>query len=117
MQDFSALLLDCDHGKVNERLGEQLQKLVEAVNVTGKNGSISIKVTVSKEGPMVQVDVGSSVKTPQPRMMGTLFHIGKDSLLTRDNPKQMILKDLAREAPPRVVPDAKTVATGEREEG
>lgn len=57
--DFAEFVTDLDRGRVNQQLGEQLMRVIDAVQETGKSGKLTVTFTVAKESNMAQV-VGPS---------------------------------------------------------
>lgn len=102
--DFATFLMDLSHGDVNRELTDRLKKIVQAVEETGKVGTLSLKFNVKKEGTMAVVHCDATVKLPEPPMPGTMFFFGKDEgTLCREDPRQMSLKEVFN--PPRVIGD------------
>jgi hypothetical protein len=91
--DFLKFLEELDHGRVIQQLGDQLSKVVDAVDDTGQTGTLTVKFSLSKEGEMVIADVDATQKIPNHPMHSTLF-FAHEGRLARDNPKQMKLKAL-----------------------
>jgi hypothetical protein len=91
--DFAEFVTDLDNGRVNQQLGTELQKLVSAVEETGLTGSMTIKLTLTKEGAMAVVDVDSQAKIPHPPHHSSLFYVdANNGTLHKDNPRQLKLK-------------------------
>lgn len=101
--DFATFLMDLSHGDVNGALSEKLAALTEAVDETGKAGTMTVKITVKKEGTMAVAHADVTVKLPEPPLPGTMFFFSKDGKsLSREDPRQMSLRGL-------VAPKLKTV--------
>lgn len=86
--DFAEFVTDLDHGKINQHLTEQLAKVVAAVEDTGKQGELIIRLLVKKEGKMAVVGVEIKAKAPQHPLHGTLFYIGDNGELLREDPRR-----------------------------
>lgn len=98
--DFSTCIMDLAHGDVNGSLSEKLEKLIEAVDETGKAGVLTIKLGVKKEGTMAVVHIDATIKLPEPAMPSTMFFFNEDGKsLTREDPRQLTLKTLAAPTP------------------
>ena len=92
--DFATFITDLDHGKINQHLTEILAAVVAAVEDTGKVGEVTLKITVKKEGKMAIIGVDVKGKEPKHPLHGTLFYIGENGELLRDDPRQLSLKNL-----------------------
>lgn len=94
MLDFATLLMDLDHGQVNAELSTRLAEIVEAVEETAKDGTLTLTLKVRKEATRAVVDVDIKGKEPRHPIPGTLFYFGADGNLSREDPKQLKLKNL-----------------------
>jgi len=105
--DFAEFITDLAHGDINQKLTDALAEVTNAVEETGKVGELSIKFTVKKEGKMAIVAVDIKKKCPEHPLHGTLFYIGDNGELLRDDPRQLRLKGLDDSArtPLRTVED------------
>lgn len=102
--DFATFIMDLSHGEVNGKLSQKLEQLVAASNKTGKAGTLTLKLTVKKEGTMAVAHADATVKLPEPGMPGTMFFFDEDEEtgdvgLTREDPRQLTLKSLASPPP------------------
>lgn len=91
---FTEFLTELSHGQVEAQLTQELAELVEAVEGTGKIGTLTLKIHVKKEGSVAAVACESSVKKPKDPMHGTILHFGQNGALLREDPRQMKLKNL-----------------------
>ncbi len=98
-RDFAEWLCELDHGAVNQRLSEKLLQLGSAVQETGLAGTLTIKVSIKREGDMAKADVQVKADVPEHPMHGSLFFFGRSGSLHRDDPRQLSLRDLA---PPKL---------------
>ncbi|MBU0572055.1 MAG: hypothetical protein KJ995_08260 [Candidatus Omnitrophica bacterium] len=94
---FSDFLKDLDHGRVDEALSEQLEAVTSAVQETAQPGSVTLTLSISKEGMHAAVNVKSQQKIPTHPMHGTLFYWDDKNpgRLRRDDPRQLQIKELA----------------------
>lgn len=92
--DFAEVITDLDHGRVNAELGRKLAKIVEAVEKTGKEGKLTLQIKVKKEGEMCMVHVEATSKRPEHPMMPSLFFFGEDGRITREDPRQLTLREI-----------------------
>lgn len=89
-RDFSEFITDLDHGQINQALSDKLAEVVAAVADTGKDGELTIKLTIKREGKMATVGCTAKTKVPEHALHGTLFYFGQSGLV-RDDPKQISL--------------------------
>jgi hypothetical protein len=93
---FARMLAIHRDGQTLTELATALQQLLQAVESTGKAGSLrlDLKVRPTGRGKSLAVVVVSdvSVKPPLPEPESTLFFVGERYVLTRDNPAQMALE-------------------------
>lgn len=92
--DFAEFITDLAHGDINQKLTEALAQITTAVEDTGKVGELTLKLHVKKEAKMAAVSVDFKVKVPSHPLRGTLFYIGANGELLREDPRQMSLKGL-----------------------
>lgn len=97
---FSELVTDLADGQVDHHLTTELSRIAEAVHETGHQGELTIKLKLKRERGMVLVHVESNAKLPKEAMHATLFHVGLNGALLREDPRQQKLKHLD---PPRMV--------------
>lgn len=92
VRPFADWLAEQRDGVLASELSAGLNDLVETVNVTGKVGTMTLKVTVkptSKTGTgsvMVRDDI--TVKLPSAERVESLYFVDKNANLTRENPAQ-----------------------------
>lgn len=93
----SHLLATMRNGAANDAATEQLEKLVQAVQLTGKKGTVTIKIEVGKlkDGDtelQVQMKVSSSI--PVADIPKGIYYPGEHGSLHRTDPRQLsMLKD------------------------
>lgn len=88
------LLEELDNGRVLERLSEEVREITEAVVETGETGALTIKLSISREAHHAVVDVSSVPKVPKHPMHGTLMFFDGKGGLTREDPRQLKLRNL-----------------------
>lgn len=81
---------------------EKLRELLHEVALTGKGGTLTLKLDVkpAKAEGMVEVTDSISVRTPARKRTTALAFIGKDDELQKDDPNQHPLFDIAEEPTP-----------------
>lgn len=107
---FADWLREQAKGKSHDELSESLRRLVEAVQDTGKKGSIAYTVTVepaTKGADALTVSDEIRVKIPEHARPASLFFADADSNLVRNDPNQPTFDSL-REVPPPPNVDADT---------
>lgn len=103
--DFAEFITDLAHGNINQKLTEALAEVTDAVEETGKAGELTIKFQVRKEGKMAVVAVDVKKKVPEHPLHDTLFYIGDNGELLREDPRQLRLKGLDKPQLRRVEDD------------
>ena len=96
--DFTDFLTDLDHGRLHQQLGEQLEHVIDGVQTHGSAGSVTLKLTVTKEGDRAMVTPKLDVKVPHEPPAPTLFFFAREGGLTREDPRQLALRDLRPQA-------------------
>lgn len=91
---FLSTLGQIRKGQTVNELSEQMAAVVQSVRMTGKTGSLTLKLVVSpnKDGVSVNVEDVMSVKVPKMERAATLFYATEDGLLQRDDPNQEELR-------------------------
>jgi hypothetical protein len=119
---FLSMLQNYNDGQCISDLSAEARKVVEAVMMTGKPGSVSLKLTFkpASSGAAAALVITDSVtsKLPKVHERNGIFFVDPDMNLHRDNPKQMKLalkvvdvhaapmseaKDVTAEVPMKVV--------------
>jgi hypothetical protein len=116
VRPFAEWMLDQREGFLAYELSEKLNALVEAVDTSGKAGSLTltIKVKPTSKGSQGSVMVSDTVvaKLPEPDRHEALFFVDRNANLTRSNPAQPQLP--LREVPRSEAPaDNKETAASE----
>jgi len=97
-RDFAEWLGELDYGSVNDRLSAKLLEVSSAVQETNKKGTITIKITIEREGDMAIATADIDVKKPEHPLHGSLFFWDKNGSMHRDNPNQLKLRELEKPA-------------------
>jgi hypothetical protein len=102
VKPFAAFLQEHAGGRTHTELSERLVELVSAVQETGKGGTltliIGIKPTSKDTAGTVVVSDDVRIKKPAASRPASVFFVGADNNLLRNDPRQMQL-------PLRTVPD------------
>lgn len=92
---FAAVLASI-RPKTDTELAENLARLIEAVKVTGKKGTLTVKFEVKPVdggGQAVIVNDAISVRAPEKNREGSMAFIGEGNRLQRTDPTAMPLFD------------------------
>ncbi len=103
---FISTLQAYNEGECLTDLSEETRKLAEAVLMTGKPGSVTLKLTfkpASTSGAALVIEDEISTKLPKVNKRSAIFFVDPAFNLLRDNPKQLGL-------------DLKVVPSGREEE-
>lgn len=95
---FMSTLNSMDYGVTPEELSDELAEVVQAVRDTGKQGTVTLKLTIKPESiSNGQVSITPEVKANAPQMPRdkALMYFTPDNNLQREDPRQ---KKLAFEA-------------------
>lgn len=87
---FSDTLRKLRRGRTHSELSRELQDLVQAVTTTGRQGTLTLtlKVSRSKATGMVEIDDTVKVKLPEPQRDASMFFADDDGNLHRSDPNQ-----------------------------
>lgn len=113
VRPFADFLLEQRRGLLHHELSEGLNELLEAVLEHGKNGSLTLTVTVKPAGAgdmTVFVTDDVKVKKPEGDRPASLFFVDDDRNLTRENPRQMSFESLREVPKPDDAADPKETA-------
>lgn len=92
---FAGLLND--HPTAHSDLTDALRELVEAVQLQGKKGSLTMVLTVepAAAADSLAVAIACDVKTtlPRPKPESRLFYIQRDGFVGRKDPRQTTIFD------------------------
>lgn len=92
------LIISMRNGAANDLATEELQKLVQAVQTTGKSGDVTIKVKVSKlkDGDTeVKVEMKVSSHIPVGDLPAGIYYPSENGGLYRTDPRQLSMLDRA----------------------
>lgn len=100
--DVTDVLHELDSGTVHQQLDDMLHEVVRAVQDTKKAGSVSLKIDVklNERGTMLVVKGTVSSKIPRTAAESTLFFGTEHGDLSRDDPKQMNLRNITAPTQP-----------------
>jgi len=89
---FEVTLREMRHGRSLGELSEELSKLIEAVKLTGKAGTLTYKLTVKPasagDSITVQLDDDLTCKVPRLARGSSIFFVGDNNRLQRSDPRQ-----------------------------
>ncbi len=94
---FSEIITELDYGKVHQQLSEELQKIVDGVQLHGTKGQLVVTLDVKKEGDRAVIACDSKVKVPKEKMHDSLYYFQPNGGLSREDPRQLSIKNLAPE--------------------
>ena len=107
VRPFAEWLVEQRKGFLAFELADALNELVDAVNVHGKSGSLTLTVKVEPGGSgTVLVTDDVVVKLPKPKREAATFFVDRNSNLTRANPDQPGLPLREVPAPPSTLKEA-----------
>lgn len=87
---FTAWLTEQRRGALNTELTDALAELVEAVQLMGRTGSLTLTIKViPTKGDHVGVIDDVKVNAPRPDRPESLWFVDADGNLTRNDPNQM----------------------------
>lgn len=85
---FAEVLLDLAGGDLERRLTHELAEIVRAVEETGKNGTLALKLTVERDAKVVRITCESKATIPKESVEATAFFTDERGGLHKDNPRQ-----------------------------
>lgn len=99
VRPFGDFLREYQQGELHDEISEELRRVIHAVQMVGKPGTVVLKVTVKKAGRspdqvVVSADIDS--KLPHPEREDRIYFIDRDGNLTLNNPRQLELPPLRR---------------------
>ncbi|MEV0090393.1 hypothetical protein [Streptomyces sp. NPDC050738] len=107
IRPFAAFLQDQAGGQLHAELSQQLHDLLQAVQETGKGGSIALKLDIKPisgtDGRTVTVTDSVTAKTPKTERPKSIFFLADDGNLSRTDPRQPVITGL-REATEPITP-------------
>lgn len=97
---FATFLLEHARGRSHDELSRKLRDLLEAIEQTGKGGSISYKVSIKPEtradGAVLVTDE-IKVSTPSLDRPASIFFVDDGYRLVRNDPRQLTLDRLGED--------------------
>ena len=97
-------------GALNE-LGQALRTVADAAQLTGKPGGITLKIAIAPTNSgAVEILDDIKVTMPKAEKTGSLFFVGEDGNLLRNNPNQLEMPLRAVESAPVDVEALKKVS-------
>ncbi len=87
---FTNLLQQHRLGGCLDELGQALRNVTDAAQLTGNPGVITLKIMIdpTKSGA-VEIYDDIVIKMPKAEKVGSLFFVGQDGVLQRNNPAQL----------------------------
>jgi hypothetical protein len=95
---FSEIVAGLAEGDLDERVTKRLSELAQKVEETGGTGKLTLTLTVKKQNRQVVFKPTFKAQLPEPALDDTMFFVDADGQLTRDDPKQLRLPRVAKEA-------------------
>lgn len=86
--DIATLLDNAAHGAARTRVNEKLAEFIEAVEATGKGGSLTITIKLERKDRFCAVGVECKGKIPEEDIPAGIFFLAKGQLHVND-PQQM----------------------------
>lgn len=99
-QSFAAFLCQHARGRSEHELSERLRDLVEAVEETGKPGTITYTLTIKPETRAehaVLVTDAIKVKSPELDRPASIFFADEQYRLVRSDPRQLTFESMTEE--------------------
>jgi len=92
---FVEWLTNYKKGETDSELTHELRTLIEAVQETGKPGTVTLTLKVSRKGErQVNVIEDVKVKTPTHDRSETIYFVDQHLNLQRNDPRQGVLTDI-----------------------
>ena len=91
IRPFADFLREHRKGELHDELGERLNELVNAVQDTGKKGTVTLVLSVApaaRSDEMVIVSDEIRLKAPEPDRPDAVYFADHEGNLTRHNPRQ-----------------------------
>jgi hypothetical protein len=88
-RSFMATVADLRNGRTQDELTVELSKLVEAVETTGKKGTLTLTISVApaaKNSTLLKIDDEITLKAPKGDRAPTLMFVGEDHTLSLNDP-------------------------------
>jgi hypothetical protein len=89
---FADVLNSLRRGKTHREASSLLQELVTAVRDTGRQGTLTMKLKVSRnKAGMIEIDDLITTAPPKPDRDSSLYFADDEGNLSKDDPRQMSL--------------------------
>lgn len=86
---FADVFNSLRRGKTHREAGNMLQELVSEVQATGRQGSMTVKLKVSRnKSGMIEIDDTLTTVLPKPERDSSLYFADDDGNLSKDDPRQ-----------------------------
>lgn len=91
---FAVVLSELDRGSLIDKASDELKKLIQAVSLTEKAGTITLKLKVhpTRTGKTVEIEGIVEAKRPKAPASPSLWYVTKDFELSRKDPNQSEFK-------------------------
>lgn len=89
---FIDMFRELEHGGLLEHLTDEQVDMLEAIEATGKKGSIQVTFEYIPDGKQVVIRANVVSKAPKFARPQTIFFVGEDKNLQRDDPRQKKLE-------------------------
>lgn len=98
-RQFTDVLTEVRRGQCELELTDGLRALVEAVETTGRSGTLTLKLDISPNGKGEAVFVKDTITVKKPQVEGqaSIFFIDDEHNLTREDPRQLSFAEIRRE--------------------
>jgi hypothetical protein len=92
----ATLISEIDNGRVAETADLKLTELVAAVEATGRKGTVTITLTVRREGTVAAVGAAVKVSIPITPTREELYHFAGGGELSKEDPRQLVIPTIGR---------------------
>lgn len=96
---FLKLVADLEKGETAAELDAALAEVIAAVQLTGKKGSVSLKISIepaSKSAEVLGIEGEVKAAPPKPDHKLDIFFATESGELSRNNARQMSIDDLKK---------------------
>lgn len=107
VRPFADFLREANRGRVHDELTEQFHAVLAAVKDTGKAGTLTLTLKVSKQKKTAMLEISDDVKAKIPQLdrPAQVWFLDSNGNVTRNNPEQLSFESI------KPVPDAKPSIT------
>lgn len=92
VRPLAAALQEIDRGRLHQQGSDQLHELLAACLQTGKDGSLTMTISIhvgNADDRRLEVSGRVTTKLPQPAAKKSIFFVDQDGNLTRQDPTQL----------------------------